>query len=146
MTDSTNPRVLADNIRVLSGVSGSQASDISALQTLITSLVTWSTNETDTGITYKGEKVYSKIVSDTTPTVETAGTAVSKYVDFISGAHPILMIGTVSSENYMSNTPTFDSGGRVVRLFYNFATEKITIVSSANSFNAFFNLLPPYKS
>ena len=68
MTDSTNPRVMADNIKELSASSGSQASDISALQTTVTAqgnaieaLSTYSTEEVDTGITYLGEKVYRKV-------------------------------------------------------------------------------------
>ena len=56
MIDSTNPRSMADNIRHLVGASGSQASDISTLQTTveaqgdaIEALQAYSTTETDTG-------------------------------------------------------------------------------------------------
>ena len=61
MIDSTNPRILADNIRALSGASGSQASDISALQDAVEALGTYSTEEIDTGIKYLGETVYRKV-------------------------------------------------------------------------------------
>lgn len=56
MIDSTNPRVMADNIRELFGVSGSQAVEISALQTdvetqgdAIEALRAYSTDEVNTG-------------------------------------------------------------------------------------------------
>ena len=75
MTDSTNPRVMADNIRELSGNVGSQASDIEDLQddlgTLqttvgtqgdaIEALGTYSTDEVDTGMLLGEDKIYRKV-------------------------------------------------------------------------------------
>ena len=68
MIDSTNPRVMADNIRHLSGESGSQASDISALQTTVTdqgnaieALGTYSTVEVDTGMKLGDDTIYRKV-------------------------------------------------------------------------------------
>ena len=70
MIDSTNPRILADNIRHLSGESGSQASDISNLQTAvitqgnsITALQIFNDDETDTGKKWiDGSSIYRKII------------------------------------------------------------------------------------
>lgn len=68
MIDSTNPRVMADNIKELSALSGSQASDISALQTTVTAqgnaigaLGSYSTDEVDTGMKYGDKTIYRKI-------------------------------------------------------------------------------------
>ena len=76
MIDSTNPRCLADNIRHLSGASGSQASDISGLQTAVGTLQTtvgtqgnaigalqiYDDEETDTGKKWKdGSSIYRKV-------------------------------------------------------------------------------------
>lgn len=60
MIDSTNPRILADNIRALSGEAGSQASDISALQSTVTALGTYSTDEVNTGKKFLDKDVYRK--------------------------------------------------------------------------------------
>ena len=67
MIDSTNPRVLADNIRHLSGESGSQASDISALQSTVTAqgnaiaaIGSYSTEEVNTGMKYGDSDIYRK--------------------------------------------------------------------------------------
>lgn len=54
MVDSTNPRVMADNIRSLDAGSQANAEAIEALGT-------YTTEEVDTGITYLGGKVYRKV-------------------------------------------------------------------------------------
>ena len=66
MIDSTNPRILADNIRALSGEAGSQASDILALQT-------YDDEETDTGMKWiDGSTIYRKVfVINSLPNNET---------------------------------------------------------------------------
>ena len=76
MIDSTNPRSMADNIRYLAGASGSQASDISdletavgalqttvgALQTTVGGLTTYDDEETDTGMKWiDGSSIYRKV-------------------------------------------------------------------------------------
>lgn len=68
MIDSTNPRILADNIRALSGEAGSQASDISALQTTVTAqgndieaLGSYSATEVNTGKKFLGSDVFRKV-------------------------------------------------------------------------------------
>lgn len=62
MTDSTNPRVMADNIRELSGVSGSQASEISKLQITLEALQTYDDAETETGKKWiDGSPIYRKV-------------------------------------------------------------------------------------
>ena len=68
MIDSTNPRVMADNIRHLSGESGSQASDILALQTTVTAqgnaieaLGYYSTDEVNTGEKFLGSDIFRKV-------------------------------------------------------------------------------------
>ena len=68
MIDSTNPRSMADNIRHLAGASGSQASDISTLQTIveaqgdaIEALQTFSTTEVNTGMKYGDSDIYRKV-------------------------------------------------------------------------------------
>jgi len=61
MTDSTNPRVMADNIRELSGVSGSQASEISELQTTIEAIGSYSTTEVNTGMKLGNDDIYRKV-------------------------------------------------------------------------------------
>lgn len=84
MIDSTNPRVMADNIRNLSGASGSQASDISDLQTAvgaqgdaISALSSYSSNEVDTGKTWiDGRKIYRRVLTGTTPSDNTATTVI----------------------------------------------------------------------
>lgn len=64
MIDSTNPRVLADNVRHLAGASGSQASDISTLQNAVEALGTYSTDEVDTGKKWvDGNNIYRKIIT-----------------------------------------------------------------------------------
>ena len=71
MIDSTNPRVMADNIRQLSGDSGSQAADISTLQTTvetqgdaIEALGSYSTTEVDTGKKWiDNSPIYRKVIS-----------------------------------------------------------------------------------
>ena len=63
MIDSTNPRILADNIRHLSGESESQASDISALQEAVVALGTYSTDAVDTGMRDPDNNpIYRKII------------------------------------------------------------------------------------
>ena len=68
MTDSTNPRVMADNIKMLAASSGSQAADISTLQTTaetqgdaIKALGSYSATEVDTGMKYGDKTIYRKI-------------------------------------------------------------------------------------
>ena len=62
MIDSTNPRILADNIRALSEASGSQASDISMLQASVEALGSYSTTEVDTGmVDADGNHIFRKI-------------------------------------------------------------------------------------
>ena len=60
MIDSTNPRAIADNIRHLSGESGSQASDLSALQSTVAAIGTYSTEEVNTGMKYGDSDIYRK--------------------------------------------------------------------------------------
>lgn len=75
MIDSTNPRILADNIRHLKGESGSQASDISTLQTTVTAqgnaigaLQIYDDAETDTGMKWiDGKNIYRKVFTGTSP-------------------------------------------------------------------------------
>lgn len=68
MTDSTNPRVMADNIRELSALSGSQAADISTLQGTVETqgdaieAIQEYGAETIIG-TYNGATVYRKILA-----------------------------------------------------------------------------------
>lgn len=61
MIDSTNPRVMADNIRHLSGESGSQASDITAQGDAIKALQEYG-DETIIG-TYNDTVVYRKVLA-----------------------------------------------------------------------------------
>lgn len=68
MIDSTNPRIMADNIRHLSKESGSQASDISTLQATATAqgnaieaLGSYSVTEIDTGKKWLGDNIYRKV-------------------------------------------------------------------------------------
>ena len=68
MTDSTNPRVMADNIKELSGASGSQAAEISALQTTVEALSKYSTTEYDTGKRWiNNEVIYGRVVTFENP-------------------------------------------------------------------------------
>ena len=70
MIDSTNPRILADNVRALSGEVGSQASDISALQATVGKLVMYSTTEYDTGKKWIDDStIYGKIFVVENPTI-----------------------------------------------------------------------------
>ena len=50
MIDSTNPRIMADSIRALSGESGSQASDISTLQSDVEALQIYDDAEAETPV------------------------------------------------------------------------------------------------
>ena len=69
MIDSTNPRILADNIRALSKESESQASGISALQAAVEALRSYSKNEVDTGMKWiDGKNIYRIVFEGTSPT------------------------------------------------------------------------------
>ena len=62
MIDSTNPRVMADNIKELSGASGTQGKAIEALQT-------YDDAETDTGMKWiDGKNIYRIVFEGTSPT------------------------------------------------------------------------------
>lgn len=61
MVDSTNPRVMADNIRSLNAGNQANAGAIEANAEAIEALGTYSTNEIDTGMTWKESKIFRKI-------------------------------------------------------------------------------------
>ena len=61
MTDSTNPRVMADNIRELSGNQIAQGAELEELDDKIEALGSYLATETDTGQTFLGAKVYRKV-------------------------------------------------------------------------------------
>ena len=66
MTDSTNPRVMADNIKELFGKAIDQGAEIKALGT-------YSTDEVKTGKKFKNLDVYSRIYELTEPVSIVAG-------------------------------------------------------------------------
>ena len=71
MTDSTNPRVMADNIRDLNARSLGTIAQVEALQT-------YSSDETDTGkVWIDGRKIYRRILTGTTPNDNTATTVIN---------------------------------------------------------------------
>ena len=61
MVDSTNPRVIADNIKELSVGNQANAGAIEANAEAIEALGAYSTDEIDTGMTWKGSKIFRKI-------------------------------------------------------------------------------------
>lgn len=61
MIDSTNPRILADNIRALSDKEIAEAAEILALQGNVEALGSYSTTEVDTGMKYGNDKIYRKV-------------------------------------------------------------------------------------
>ena len=61
MTDSTNPRVMADNIRELSDKQIVEAAEIVALQGDIEALGSYLTDEVDTGKKYGNNPIYRKV-------------------------------------------------------------------------------------
>ena len=61
MIDSTNPRILADNIRELSDKEIIHAAEIGALTSGLEALGSYSTTEIDTGMKYGDDRIYRKI-------------------------------------------------------------------------------------
>ena len=122
MIDSTNPRILADNIRSLSGETGSQASDISALQTTVTALGSYSITEVDTGMKYGDATIYRKCIAleglpnNTTINIPHGITNLGTVIDFrgIALATPdfpgrILPTGVVPTLRYTATNVTIQS-------------------------------------
>lgn len=127
MIDSTNPRIMADNIRHLSGEFGSQASDISTLQTTVTAhgnsigaLQNYDDTETDTGKKWiDGLSIYRKcfLISEGLPNNTT-----STFAHGISNLDVILSVDAIltsSSDmrplNYGSNYIRFNSASIFVQ-------------------------------
>ena len=104
MIDSTNPRVMADNIRHLSGESGSQASDISTLQTTVAAQGTYSTTETDTGKKWiDNSSIYRKIFVVEDPSIgelQTIAHGVSNLGDVVD-IHGIAQVATGFSGKFV---------------------------------------------
>ena len=120
MIDSTNPRCMADNIRHLSGASGSQASDISDLQTAvgtlqttvgtqgnaIEALQTYDDTETDTGMKWiDGSSIYRKVF-DVTALPNNDTDTVGTITDFKEAINA-----------YFVTKPTASYGARVINYY-----------------------------
>ncbi len=121
MIDSTNPRIMADNIE--------------ELFSMIKAISSFSTSETDTGITWGGNKVYSKLIQTTAPTVETAGTSVKKSVDVPSGTLVKLLLASIYNDSYQANLPFIDSSGNYVRAYQTIPVNHITIDATSTLFS-----------
>lgn len=81
MIDSTNPRILADNIRALQ-------STVTAQEDAIEAIRSYSETEVNTGMKYGNDDIYRKIIKGKTPTTETASVS-------FSYSHILAWYGTV---------------------------------------------------
>ena len=61
MTDSTNPRVMADNIRKLDARTNEIDARSLETESGLEAIGTYSTTEVETGMTYKGDPIFRKI-------------------------------------------------------------------------------------
>lgn len=112
MIDSTNPRIMADNIRHLSEEAGSQASDISTLQTTVGSqgdaieaLQTYSATEVKTGLKYGDDDIYRK-----TFTLE--GLPNNSAINIPHGVDNIGIVFQIYG--FMQSSPTENVDGRTI--------------------------------
>ena len=141
MIDSTNPRVMADNIRHLSGESGSQASDILNLQTTVTTqgnaliaLQTYDDEETATGETWTdGSSIYRIVISAKSPNA-TDGTFSAREVDFTYGI-PINISGVCITSNSVLPFGYSTNAGYLIKISFAKPSSKLVISSNSSSFN-----------
>ena len=88
MTDSTNPRVMADNIKKLVSGNISQDAWLEVLGDKIEALGSYSETEVNTGMKYGDDDIYRKIIKGKTPTTESV--AIS-----FTYSHVLFWYGTV---------------------------------------------------
>lgn len=129
MIDSTNPRVMADNIRELS------EKEISLVAELV-ALGTYSTDEVNTGMKYGDDDIYRKCYTGTLPTVETDGTFVIKSLGIISDLKDIIdMYGSVVTATFSGCFPYYTDSGRVTKPYLRNSNKAVEINSNGTFFN-----------
>ena len=132
MIDSTNPRIMADNIRALTDVSGSQASDISALNDAIEAYTIYVSDEVKIG-KVGDDDLYRKIITAETLTGGTS-TDVLISADF---GKLINIHGRVTSTNYQIPVPYPVASGNLIITASMYQTSlRITVGSYYTETNA----------
>lgn len=128
MTDSTNPRVMADNIRELYDKQLAQAAELVALGT-------YSTDEFDTGKKYGGKTVYGIIAEGTYPTTDN-GVYTDKNIIKVEDVDEVLKLsGIITVGASIVAAPHVNNSGFFAKVLYAKTLEYIYISTNGASFS-----------
>ena len=128
MTDSTNPRILADNIKTLNARTLGTAAEVEALQN-------YSTDEVDTGKVYENKPVYRKIFTGTMPTITSEDTYTISQKDLKDIDAIIGLYGILNFQSYQVAMPYVNDSGKFAKVYYAETTEKIIVAANGISYS-----------
>ena len=131
MTDSTNPRVMADNIRELSKTQAAQGTD---LENKIEVLGSYSTSEVDTGMKYGEDDIYRKILTGTTETyTDNVFSATTVSLGVVKSL--LLLRVIVKFGAYLVELPYLNDSGKILKSFYNTVSGDVHLSSNGATFS-----------
>ena len=121
MIDSTNPRIMADNIKELNST--------------IIADNTFSVSESDTGkVWMDGKKIYRTIASLTLPESITDGTYEAVSAPRIDTVDTVISINGIVGGSNARSLPYVNNDGYFIKAYFNFSAHKLTLVSNGASF------------
>ena len=114
MTDSTNPRVMADNIRELSA---GQAAQGTKLEAEIEALGSYSATEVDTGKKWiDGKSIYRRVIIGNTPAAEGSPLDTNQVYDKILKIDGVVLSGGSYTYDLNKYIQVVGLGGSVIRV------------------------------